>query len=239
MSHVSNLFNIFNASHGDELRSFLTSSLMITVSEIGDKTFLVAAVMSMSQPRLLVFISAWSALVLMSVLSAFVGTALPTLLSRTVSQFLAGILFFMFGCSMIAEARNMRADESINKELSKVQSEIAQVGNTDKSKHSPNQIVTVMHSVVSNVLSPLFIKTFVLTFLAEWGDRSQIATIVMAASGNTFAVIIGTVFGHAFCTGLAVVGGRMLATRISVRAMTHIGGLSFILFGCLSFWFIE
>lgn len=27
------------------------------------------------------------------------------------------------------------------------------------------------------VFSPIFVKAFTLTFLAEWGDRSQIATI--------------------------------------------------------------
>ncbi len=32
-------------------------------------------------------------------------------------------------------------------------------------------------AVLSAVLSPAFIKAFSLTFLGEWGDRSQIATI--------------------------------------------------------------
>ena len=31
------------------------------------------------------------------------------------------------------------------------------------------------------IVSPIFIQAFVLTFLAEWGDRSQIMTIVLAA----------------------------------------------------------
>jgi len=31
--------------------------------------------------------------------------------------------------------------------------------------------------IAQNVLSPVFVEAFVLTFLAEWGDRSQIATI--------------------------------------------------------------
>ena len=45
-----------------------------------------------------------------------------------------------------------------------------------------------------------------MTFLAEWGDRSQLATIILAAKENVTAVIIAGILGHAFCTGLAVLG---------------------------------
>lgn len=30
-------------------------------------------------------------------------------------------------------------------------------------------------------ISPIFVQAFTLTFLAEWGDRSQLTTIVLAA----------------------------------------------------------
>ena len=66
----------------------------------------------------------------------------------------------------------------------------------------------------------LFTNTFVMTFLAEWGDRSQLATIVMAgmflpsssesSTSNHFTgindvagVCLGGVLGHFICTGLA------------------------------------
>lgn len=67
------------------------------------------------------------------------------------------------------------------------------------------------------MISTLFLETFTLTFLAEWGDRSQLTTIMLAARENIYGVVIGTILGHAFCTGIAVVGGRLVATQISVR----------------------
>jgi len=88
---------------------------------------------------------------------------------------------------------------------------------------------------------PVFTHSFSITFLAEWGDRSQIATIAMAAAQNPFGVCLGAMVGHALCTGLAVVGGRMLASRISERTVAFVGGLLFLIFavhslvvGCVS-----
>ena len=81
----------------------------------------------------------------------------------------------------------------------------------------------------------VFTQAFTLTFLAEWGDRSQIATIALAASKNVLGVILGGLIGHAFCTGLAVIGGRLLAARISERTVAIVGGLLFLVFAAHSF----
>lgn len=69
------------------------------------------------------------------------------------------------------------------------------------------------------------------------GDRSQIATIALAASKNPFGVVLGGLVGHAFCTGLAVIGGKMLAAKISERTVAIIGGLLFLIFGVTSIFF--
>ena len=74
-----------------------------------------------------------------------------------------------------------------------------------------------------------------MTFLAEWGDRSQLATIVLAARENTWAVIIAGVLGHSLCTGLAVLGGRFIAQKISVRTVTLVGAVVFLLFAFTAF----
>ena len=49
----------------------------------------------------------------------------------------------------------------------------------------------------------VFSNTFAMTFLAEWGDRSQLATIVMAGINDVGGVCVGGVLGHFICTGLA------------------------------------
>ena len=44
-----------------------------------------------------------------------------------------------------------------------------------------------LHRVLG-IFSPILIQSFTLTFLAEWGDRSQITTIVLAASDVSILV---------------------------------------------------
>lgn len=84
------------------------------------------------------------------------------------------------------------------------------------------------------LLPPAFVQSFTLTFLAEWGDRSQIATIALAAAKDPVGVTIGGTIGHALCTGLAVIGGRMLASRISERMVSFMGGGLFLIFGLVA-----
>ena len=68
-----------------------------------------------------------------------------------------------------------------------------------------------------NAVLKVLLQAATLTFLAEWGDRSQLATVVLATREHAVGVVVGGSLGHALCTGLAVIGGRMVAAKISVR----------------------
>jgi len=89
----------------------------------------------------------------------------------------------------------------------------------------------------STIMFRIFMQAFTMTFLAEWGDRSQLTTIILSARENVYGVIVGGVLGHAICTGLAVIGGRMIAQRISVRTVTLIGGVVFLVFAVSALFF--
>lgn len=87
---------------------------------------------------------------------------------------------------------------------------------------------------ILKVLSHIIVQAFTLTFLAEWGDRSQFTTIILAARDNVYGVALGGIVGHGICTGLAVIGGRFIAHKISVKTVTIVGGFVFIIFAVIT-----
>ena len=83
--------------------AFVSSISMIFVSEIGDKTFFIAAIMAMRHNRLQIFAAALSALIVMTVLSAVMGFALPNLIPRAYTHYAACALFLVFGVRLLKD----------------------------------------------------------------------------------------------------------------------------------------
>ena len=218
------------------LHAFIASLSVIVVSELGDKTFFIAAIMAMKHPRLTVFVAAISALALMTVLSVIFGYA-ATIIPRAYTYYISTLLFALFGLKMLRDGYYMSPTEGqdefevVKTDLKKREDEYEkETGST--LVHDPETGVIRKTTKISALmlLSRIFLQAFTLTFLAEWGDRSQLTTIILAAREDVYGVVIGGILGHSFCTGLAVLGGRMISQKISVRTVTIIGGLVFLLF---------
>ncbi|XP_077558748.1 putative divalent cation/proton antiporter TMEM165 [Haemaphysalis longicornis] len=220
---------------------FLGAISVIIVSELGDKTFFIAAILAMRHSRLVIFAGAITALAVMTVLSAALGFA-TTVIPRIYTHYLSIALFVFFGVRMIKEAYYMAPDEGMD-EYEEVQKSITKKEMEDSDQ--PRDSVVNMEAGVSVVsfrrrlssfLSKIFFQALTLTFVAEWGDRSQIATIILAAREDPVAVSLGAVLGHSLCTLLAVIGGRIVAQWISVRTVTFIGGIVFLVFAVSSLY---
>jgi putative Ca2+/H+ antiporter (TMEM165/GDT1 family) len=75
-----------------------------------------------------------------------------------------------------------------------------------------------------------FWEVVTLIFLAEWGDRSMLATIALAVHSDPLGVTVGATLGHAFATVIAVVAGSFASKYISERVVSLTGGVLFLLF---------
>jgi Ca2+/H+ antiporter, TMEM165/GDT1 family len=259
------------------VHGFVQAFAMIIFSEIGDKTFLIAAILAMRHPRIVVFAGAFGSLVVMSILSAAMGHILPTLIPKRWTQLAAGVLFIIFGAKLFFEGKDMpsgnekvleemrEAEEEINEDVAEHEGTGGIAANGDvipleeieagtgpvrdhdggdarelpKPPSAMKGMLEGTRNLCSLLLGPVFVQVFVLTFLGEWGDRSQIATIMLAAahvslepaiipsalllSGfppdakNVYIVAFGTIIGHMVCTAIAVIAGRYVSTKISAK----------------------
>ena len=198
------------------LTAFTAALLLITVSELGDKTFFIAVILATKHSRQLVFIGVASALASMTILSVLFGQVV-SFLPQNYLNYAEIVLFLAFGIKLLYEASKMPAD------------------NSDTEVNEAKEAVEKAESE-TNIKTPLaiLIEAFTLTFIAEWCDRTQIATIALAARYNAVGVAAGAVLGHAICTAIAVIGGKLIAGRISERQLTFAGGCLFLIFGIVA-----
>lgn len=260
LTSLPSLSSIFSARITRSFAPFGRFAPLAQVSEIGDKTFLIAAILAMRQSRVVVFSGAFASLAVMSVLSALLGVMFPSLLPKSLTNLMAAALFLVFGLKMVRDGLKMNGDE-IKEEWEEAQREIDEEdthelhsleqgeGHAAPSHSLPTNsggngakgsMTTTLKEGSKNLMSlcfsPIFAQAFILTFLGEWGDRSQIATIALAAAHNVTLVCIGTIVGHACCTSLAVICGSWLAKRISVKHVTLGGAMLFLAFAMVYAW---
>jgi putative Ca2+/H+ antiporter (TMEM165/GDT1 family) len=81
----------------------------------------------------------------------------------------------------------------------------------------------------------VFGTTLVAFFLAEMGDKTQVATVALAAEFNTlWSVVAGTTLGMMIANVPAVLVGERLAHRLPVRLVHAVAAAIFALLGTLA-----
>ncbi len=201
------------------LTAFTAGLTLITISELGDKTFFIAMILATRHSKRWVFLGSWAALMVMTVLSVAVGKVFQ-LLPREFTVSAAILLFTFFGLKMLIQGWRMGNSpcedecEAAVETVEKAEANLSRWG--------------------SNPAWAAFVEAFSLTLMAEWGDRTQIATITLAAASQAFGVALGAIAGHGICTAIAVLGGGLLAGRISERTLTLGGGALFLIFAIVT-----
>ncbi|KAK4842786.1 hypothetical protein QYF36_000054 [Acer negundo] len=213
---------------GDISTGFASAFLLIFFSELGDKTFFIAALLAARNSAAIVFAGTFGALAAMTIVSVILGRTfhyvdeiLPFRFGETdlpIDDIAAVCLLVYFGVSTLLDATS---GDGLKAEDEQKEAELAV---SDFSGNGAG-ILAAANTIIS---------TFLLVFVAEWGDKSFFSTIALAAASSPLGVIGGALAGHGVATLLAVLGGSLLGTFLSEKAIAYIGGILFLVFAAVT-----
>lgn len=171
------------------------SFLLVAVSEMGDKTQLLALVLTLRYKRpWTIMAGILVATILNHSLASYLGDFASSLFSPTIMRFLLAAIFCGFALWILVP---------------------------DKDDDGP----------LHERFGP-FVTTTVAFFLAEMGDKTQLATIALGARYQApILVTAGTTLGMLFADGLAVFFGEKLTRYIPMRFVRIFAAALFVLFG--------
>lgn len=177
------------------MEAFLTSTAIVAVAEMGDKTQLLSFVLAARFRRPWPIIAGILLATLANhFLAGAVGAWVATWIAPQVLRWVVAISFFAFGLWALKP---------------------------DELEEDP-----AMPS------AGVFLTTLVVFFLVEMGDKTQLATVALAARYESLvAVVLGTTLGMLVANAPAVWMGEKLAHRVNMRAMRWVAAALFWVLG--------
>ena len=82
----------------------------------------------------------------------------------------------------------------------------------------------------------VFGTTVVVFFLAEMGDKTQIATVMLAARYNPYWVVVGSTLGMMLANAPVVWFGEKITRLVPMRVVHIVSALVFAALGLLALW---
>ncbi|MCD6079144.1 MAG: hypothetical protein K0R89_3088, partial [Ramlibacter sp.] len=83
----------------------------------------------------------------------------------------------------------------------------------------------------------VFLTTLVAFFLAEMGDKTQVATVMLAARFDAWAAVVaGTTLGMMLANAPVVWLGERIMRQVPIKLVHTIGAVIFLVLGVLAFF---
>lgn len=173
---------------------------LIFVVELPDKTFIATLVLATRFRPLLVWIGVTAAFLVQTVVAVLLGGLLARL-PRTPVEVFATIMFLIGGFLLLR-------------------------GAADADKEELETVEEFSHKGAATAHGLKVIATsFMVLFLAEWGDLSQLLTASLVIKyDDPVSVGVGAFAALAAVSGLGAVIGRILLTRMRLSTIRRVGG---------------
>jgi putative Ca2+/H+ antiporter (TMEM165/GDT1 family) len=84
----------------------------------------------------------------------------------------------------------------------------------------------------------VLVTVFGIVFLAELGDKTQLATLLFASRspGNLLAVFIGASAALVLASAIGVLAGSVISQYVSPKYLSYAAGVGFIVIGAWTVW---
>jgi len=84
----------------------------------------------------------------------------------------------------------------------------------------------------------LLLPVFATVFVAELGDKTQLATVLFAArdGSNLFGIFLAASSALVVSTAIGVAAGSLVSNYLDPRYLAYVAGAGFILIGAWTIW---
>jgi putative Ca2+/H+ antiporter (TMEM165/GDT1 family) len=177
-----------------------TAFILVVPVELPDKTFVATLVLATRYRPWSVWVGVVAAFGVQCLVAVAAGRAIALLPDRPV-QLVAGALFLLGALLLVRSARRAAAEEAEQEEA--YERKLARDKRTGLSAA---------------------MASFLVLFVAEWGDLSQLLTAgLVARGGHPVGVFVGSWAGLAVVSGAAVVLGKVLMRYVSLTVVQYVG----------------
>lgn len=201
-------------------KSMFQALFTVGVAEIFDKTWFVVLMMALSADKWMAFWGGLTGLQLHVAIAAGLGFSISRVLALSTLNFMAAAAFAIMTMFYAWEWYTSEPDADV---LAAGKEEAAEeIKLSGKGKDHLK-------------LLEAFSKTMWLTFIAEWGDRTQIAMIGLHSSKPLVPVCFGSAIAFLLLTASACLTAKFIGTRqLSETLVKGISAVSFAVFTLLS-----
>lgn len=184
------------------MQELISSTLIVALAEMGDKTQLLALLLAARFKKPL-------PIILAILVATLINHGISAILGQWITEVLNPVwLVWGLAIGFIAMAAWMLIPDQLDDETESIQK---------WQKYG------------------VFGATFILFFIAEIGDKTQIATVALAAKYDSiFLVTLGTTLGMLIANVPAVLIGDRFASRLPVAFIHKIGAMIFLVLGIMT-----
>ena len=195
------------------MAGFTTAFATVAIAGIGDKSFWTALILAAKHKARWVFTGSMTALTLGTALWIGLGIWISQYIAIHTIQLVSGTTFLFFGCKALAEGFQHHRNQRLNQDKLNAESTTR-----DQGILSANAIIR---------------DSFTTTFIAEFGDRTQLALLALAAGPNMSieSIFSGAVLANTLLVIAAVTAGKYLKELLCQKKIAFLSGSLFIAIG--------